>query len=155
MEWNHYDRNGRIRMVDISAKDVVFRKATAEGCVELSPETGEKIKDLRLPKGDPFEIARIAGIQAAKRTSEWVPLCHQLNLDWVDVDIKLEENVFLIRSTVCCRWATGVEMEALTAVTAAALTLYDMCKAVDKKIVIGRIRLVSKEKGKYSPGQSP
>ena len=104
------------------------------------------ILETGLPKGSPFEVARLAGIQAAKQTSRLIPLCHDLNLDFVDVQIELTENELAIRSQVSCRWATGVEMEALTAVSVAALTLYDMCKAADKEMTITRIRLVEKTK---------
>jgi len=105
------------------------------------------IRKAGLPKGNPFEVARLAGIQAAKQTSQLIPLCHNLNLDLVDVQIELQEEGFLIRSEVSCRGATGVEMEALAAVSIAALTLYDMCKAVDKEMTLGEIRLVEKTKG--------
>ena len=146
MKLTHYGEDGRIRMVDIASKKVVVRKAVAEGRLSISPKTAELIKDSELPKGNPLEIARIAGIQAAKRTADLIPLCHTINLDWIDLEIRLEDSAFLIRSTVSCCWSTGVEMEALTAVSVAALTLYDMCKAVDKEMSIGEIRLVSKEK---------
>ena len=143
----HLDSQGNARMVDISEKQVVQRTARAEGTVQLSPGTGQLILEAGLPKGNPFEVARLAGIQAAKQTSRLIPLCHDLNLDFVDVQIELGENVLAIRSQVSCRWATGVEMEALTAVSVAALTLYDMCKAVDKEMTITQIRLVEKTKG--------
>ena len=148
MKLTHLDEKGRARMVDIGEKEVVQRTAVAEGRVFLSPQTAALIRDSGLPKGNPFEVARLAGIQAAKRTSSLIPLCHNLNLDFVDVQIELQEESFLIRSEARCRWATGVEMEALTAVSVAGLVLYDMCKAVDKKMVIGEIRLVMKRKGK-------
>lgn len=146
MKLTHADEQGRVRMVDISGKPVVRRTAWAEGRLFISPETRQIVVSSLLPKGDPFEVARLAGIQAAKQASQWIPLCHTLNLDHADVQIDLEEGSFRIRSQVTCRWATGVEMEALAAVTAAALTLYDMCKAVDRNMVIGEIRLVGKEK---------
>lgn len=133
-------------MVDVGSKDLMSRRAIAEGKLFLSPKTGEVIQEAGLPKGNPFEVARLAGIQAAKQTSQLIPLCHNLNLDLVDVQIELEEEGFLIRSEVNCRGATGVEMEALVAVSVAALTLYDMCKAVDKEMTIGEIRLVEKTK---------
>jgi molybdenum cofactor biosynthesis protein MoaC len=134
-------------MVNISEKQVVQRTARAEGSVRLSPGTGQLILRAGLPKGNPFEVARLAGIQAAKQTSRLIPLCHDLNLDFVDVQIELAEDVLAIRSEVSCRWATGVEMEALAAVSVAALALYDMCKAVDKEMTITQIRLVEKTKG--------
>ncbi|UCF39453.1 MAG: cyclic pyranopterin monophosphate synthase MoaC [Acidobacteriota bacterium] len=134
-------------MVDISTKPRIERRAAAQGKVFISQATAEAVLSAGLPKGNPFEVARLAGIQAAKDTARLIPLCHNLNLDFVDVTIELREGFFLVSSQVSCRWATGVEMEALTAVSVAALTLYDMCKAVDKSIEIGEIRLLSKEKG--------
>ncbi|MEE2839604.1 MAG: cyclic pyranopterin monophosphate synthase MoaC [Acidobacteriota bacterium] len=142
----HLDAQGSAKMVDIGEKQVVRRTARAEGIVRLSPGTSQLILETGLPKGNPFEVARLAGIQAAKQTSRLIPLCHDLNLDFVDVQIELAENELAIRSQVSCRWATGVEMEALTAVSVAALTLYDMCKAADKEMTITRIRLVEKTK---------
>ncbi|HSR69093.1 MAG TPA: cyclic pyranopterin monophosphate synthase MoaC [Acidobacteriota bacterium] len=144
--FSHIDEEGRARMVDISRKPRMARTAVAEGFLHIQPETAEQIRSRRLPKGDPFEVARIAGIQAAKRTSSLIPLCHDLHLDFADVEIELLERSWKIRSTVSCRRGTGVEMEALTAVTVAALTLYDMCKAVDKDMRIGEIRLIEKRK---------
>lgn len=146
MKLTHIDAKGRARMVDISAKELVQRTAIAEGKVFILPQTAEVVERSGLPKGNPFEVARVAGLQAAKQTSELIPLCHNLSLDFVDVQIELRKDCFYIRSEVKCRWATGVEMEALTAVAVAALTLYDMCKAVDKEIVIGEIRLLEKKK---------
>jgi cyclic pyranopterin phosphate synthase len=147
MSFSHIDKQGRARMVDISSKQRVRRTAAAEGKLFVSPQTAELIRSKGLPKGEPFEVARMAGIQAAKQTARLIPLCHDISLDFVDVEIELSGTCWLIRSTASCRWATGVEMEALTAVSVAALTLYDMCKAVDKQMTIGEIRLVSKEKG--------
>ena len=142
----HLDSQGNAKMVDIGEKRVVRRTARAEGCVRLSSGTGQLILESGLPKGNPFEAARLAGIQAAKLTSRLIPLCHDLNLDFVDVQIELNENELVISSQVSCCRATGVEMEALTAVSVAALTLYDMCKAVDKAMTIGEIRLAEKTK---------
>jgi len=149
MKLTHYDENGRIQMVDISSKKSVRRKAVAEGKLFVAPETEKLILDSGLPKGNPFEIARIAGIQAAKMTPQLIPLCHSLNLDWIDLEIRLENSSFHLKATAVCQGNTGVEMEALTAVSVAALTLYDMCKAVDKKMEIGEIKLVSKEKSQF------
>ena len=143
---SHVDKRGRAKMVDVGGKEVVRRRAIAECQLFFSPQTGEVIRDAGLPKGNPFEVARLAGIHAAKQTSQLIPLCHNLSLDFVDVQIELQEGGFLIRSQVTCRGATGVEMEALTAVSVAALTLYDMCKAVDREMTIGEIRLVEKTK---------
>lgn len=147
----HLDSQGNAKMVDIGEKQIVRRTATAEGHVRLSPGTGQLILESSLPKGNPFEVARLAGIQAAKQTSRLIPLCHDLNLDFVDVQIELDGSDLAIRSQVSCRWATGVEMEALMAVSMAALTLYDMCKAVDKEMTIGEIRLVEKTKEEADP----
>jgi len=144
----HVDRQGKATMVDISRKKPVTRRAVAEGKVFVSSDTQEAIRDLSLPKGNPFEVARLAGIQAAKQAASLIPLCHNINLDFADVQIVLEDYGFSIRAEVKCRWATGVEMEALTAVSVAALTLYDMCKAVDPQMVIGEISLVKKTKSR-------
>lgn len=142
----HVDAQGRARMVDVSRKPAVRRSAVAEGRLRVSPATVKKTLESGLPKGNPFEAARLAGIQAAKETSRLIPLCHTLNLDFVDVEIEVEEDAFRIRGTVVCRRATGVEMEALTAVSVTALTIYDMCKAVDQSMVIEGVRLVEKKK---------
>lgn len=147
MEFSHLDKSGRARMVDIGPKKPQARRAVAEGRITLALETVDRIKSMQVPKGHPFEVARIAGIQAAKRTADLIPLCHTIDLDFVDVSLDLQPDGILIRSEVACRWATGVEMEALTAVSVAALTLYDMCKAVDDSMRIEGIRLVSKTKG--------
>lgn len=146
MKLSHLDAKGRARMVDIGNKDHVSRKAVAEGKLYFGRETREAVQAHALPKGNPFEVARIAGIQAAKQTEILIPLCHKLCLDHVGVEIELAADHFLITSEVSCRWSTGVEMEALTAVTVAALTLYDMCKAVDKNLVVREIRLLEKTK---------
>jgi cyclic pyranopterin monophosphate synthase len=133
-------------MVDVSAKPDTFRKAVAEAHVKMRPKTLRAIR--RNPKGDPLEIARIAGISAAKRTAELIPLCHTLLLTHVDVDARVVADGVRITSQVHSTGATGVEMEALTAVAVAALTIYDMCKAVDRGIEIGAIRLLEKSGGK-------
>jgi len=137
-------------MVDISAKDRVERRAKAQGKLFFGEETRDALQEHGLPKGNPFEVARIAGIQAAKQTERLIPLCHKLCLDYVNVDIELAYDHFLIKSDVSCRWSTGVEMEALTGVTVAALTLYDMCKAVDDNLVLKEVRLLEKSKGSSS-----
>lgn len=146
MKLTHLDNQGRASMVDVSHKPMQLRTAAAEGRLAVSSETIDLVRDSALPKGAPLEAARLAGIQAAKSTSRLIPLCHDLNLDHIDVDIRLEKAAFAIRSKVTCRRATGVEMEALTAVAVAALTLYDMCKAVDSRMSIEAVRLVSKKK---------
>ena len=147
-ELSHYDDKGTIRMVDVSAKDTTTRRAVASGRVILSAETVATLRENSNPKGDPLEIARIAGIMAAKRTSELIPLCHQINLSKVNVTAELDETGVLITAEAVTNAQTGVEMEALTAVSVAALTIYDMCKAVQKDIQITDIRLESKTGGK-------
>jgi cyclic pyranopterin phosphate synthase len=146
MKLTHLNESGQATMVDVSGKTQGRREARAEGRVFISPGTADLVSSSGLPKGNPFEVARLAGAQAAKLTSQIIPLCHNLPLDWVNVDVELQDACFLITASVVCRSATGVEMEALTAVSAAALTVYDMCKAVDKKMVIGEIKLVYKRK---------
>lgn len=148
---SHYDPRGRVRMVDVSAKPATARQATAQGLVRMRPATLRAVRRLQTPKGNPFEVARIAGIAAAKRTAEWIPLCHPLPLAHVDVRARLRHNGVELTARVAATAPTGVEMEALVAVAAAALTLYDMCKALDKGIVIGPIRLVEKTGGKSGP----
>lgn len=145
----HADEAGAARMVDVSAKRVTVRRATATAEVRVSPATLALITDGRIPKGDVFATARIAGIQAAKRTSELVPLCHPLAIEAVTVDITAEPpDRVVLRAEAVIRGRTGVEMEAMTAVSIAALTIYDMCKAVDRGIVIGPVRLERKSGGR-------
>src|SRR5271163_2493981 len=129
---SHYDRKGQAKMVDVSAKSASRREAEASGFVFLKPEVLKALP--KNPKGDPLEVARLAGIMAAKRTAELIPLCHPLPLSHIDVTMRLCENGVAITSQVTTTAATGVEMEALTAVSIAALTVYDMCKALDKGI---------------------
>lgn len=145
-EFTHLDSQGRACMVDIGDKPLSKRHAAAEATVSVSAKTIRQYREAGLPKGNPLEVARIAGIQAAKRTSALIPLCHTIDLDHIDVQITVQESSFQIRTEASCRWATGVEMEALTAASVAALTIYDMCKAVDKKIKIENIHLVGKTK---------
>ena len=147
-ELSHYDETGSIRMVDVSGKEATTRSAVATGTVLLSPETIEKLKANENPKGNPFEIARIAGIMAAKKTSEFIPLCHQIALSKADVRIEFIDGGLAIKAEAVTTAQTGVEMEALTAVSVAALTIYDMCKAVQKDIRITNIRLESKTGGR-------
>lgn len=147
-ELSHYDESGKIRMVDISDKETTVRRAVASGMVLLSSESIELLKKNENPKGDPLEIARIAGIMAAKRTSELIPLCHQINLSKVNVDLKFTDVGIRLTAEAITTSQTGVEMEALTAVSVAALTIYDMCKAVQKDIEITDICLESKTGGK-------
>lgn len=143
---SHYDGAGRVRMVDVSGKSATRREAKASGLVEVSPTVLAALPNN--PKGDPLEVARIAGIMAAKRTSELIPMCHPLPLSLVDVEVRVCENGLAITSKVATIAETGVEMEALTAVTVAALTIYDMLKAADKGIAIREIVLESKSGGK-------
>src|SRR5580698_3760415 len=128
----HFRKRGEVAMVDVAAKDVTERTAVARGFVRMSPAVLRALRHEKLPKGNPLEIARIAGIAAAKRTSEWIPLCHPLPLTHIDVTARLCKNGVEITSRVAVTGQTGVEMEALVAVSAAALTIYDMCKALDK-----------------------
>jgi molybdenum cofactor biosynthesis protein MoaC len=147
-ELSHYDESGKIRMVDISDKESTVRRAVASGMVLLSSETIELLKKNENPKGDSLEIARIAGIMAAKRTSDLIPLCHQINLSKVNVDLEITDVSIRLTAEAITTSQTGVEMEALTAVSVAALTIYDMCKAIQKDIEITDIRLESKTGGK-------
>ena len=143
---SHVDQRGQARMVDVSAKPVQLREAVARGSIILKRETLALIASDRIAKGEVLHTARIAGIQAAKRTGDLIPLCHPLNLTHVDVDLHPKAGRIEIVATARIAAQTGVEMEALTAVAVAALTIYDMCKAVDKQMVIGEIKLVSKKK---------
>lgn len=145
---SHVDDEGRIQMVDTSAKAVTSRRAVASARVLMSPETIAAIREQRTPKGDPLETARLAGIMAAKRTAELIPLCHPLALTHVDVRAKIQKTGVLIEAEASTQAQTGVEMEALTAATVAALTVYDMCKAVDKAMTITDVRLEEKTGGK-------
>ena len=145
---SHLDERGRIKMVDVSAKETTARRAVASARVLLNRETIEILRGGENPKGDPLEIARIAGIMAAKRTSELIPLCHQINLSKVDVRAEITGEGVYLEAEAKTASQTGVEMEALTAVSVAALTIYDMCKAVQKDIVITEIQLESKSGGK-------
>ena len=144
----HLDASGRARMVDVSAKIQTLRVARAEAMVEMSPSTVKLLRGDKLPKGNALEVARIAGIQAGKQTSSLIPLCHPLPLTHLDVSIEIIRSGARIESTATTKAETGVEMEALMAASLAALTLYDMCKAVEKGITIGPIRLLEKSGGK-------
>ena len=143
---SHYDRAGRARMVDVSRKSATRREAEASGFVAVKPDVLAALP--KNPKGDPLEIARIAGIMAAKRTAELIPMCHPLPLALVDVDLRLCENGVAVTAKVSTTAETGVEMEALVAVSVAALTVYDMCKGADKSIEIREIVLERKSGGK-------
>jgi cyclic pyranopterin monophosphate synthase len=145
-EFSHLDSEGSARMVDVGEKAVVRRTATAAGRVRMSPETVDMLREKALPKGDALNTARIAGVMAAKRTPDLIPLCHGLNLTAVEVEFEVGEGEIGIVATARASDRTGVEMEALAAVSVAALTVYDMCKAVDKGMEIGGIRLLEKTK---------
>ncbi len=144
----HLDENGRARMVDVTPKEPSHRRAVARGRVVMDPATAVAVGDGALPKGDVLAVARVAGIQAAKRTSELVPLCHPLMIGGVTVDFVVTSDAVEIEAAVETVDRTGVEMEALTACTVAALTIYDMCKAIDRSMVIGEIALWEKTGGK-------
>jgi len=143
---SHVDATGRIRMVDVGHKAVTAREAVARGHIRLSAEARRQVRVGGLKKGDPLETARLAGIMAAKQTSALIPLCHPLPISHADVQLTAVKDGYIIEATVRTTAQTGVEMEALTAVSVAALTVYDMIKAVDKAMVIGDIRLVKKTK---------
>lgn len=143
---SHTDEKGKANMVDVSIKNMQDRIARATGRIFLQPETLILIKDNQLKKGDVLTVAEIAGIQAAKQTASLIPLCHPLQLTKVEVKTELTNEGVTIQSMVRCIGLTGVEMEALTATSVALLTIYDMCKAVDKKMVIGEITLIEKTK---------
>ncbi len=146
MQLSHYDAAGKARMVDVSAKQATKRIATASAFIELSAAVLAALP--ANPKGNPLEVARFAGIQAAKRTSELIPMCHPLPLTHVDVEAEIISGGVRIRATAATTGPTGVEMEALTAASIAALTVYDMSKALDKSIVIRNIQLEQKSGGK-------
>jgi cyclic pyranopterin phosphate synthase len=149
-ELSHIDSQGRLRMVDVSEKEPTWREARAEAIVSLSAETLRRIGSGDMPKGNVYEAARLAGIMAAKKTSELIPLCHQIQLTAIEVDFFPDESKseIGITSSVKTTDRTGVEMEALVAVTSAALTIYDMCKAIDRGIIIRETRLIFKTGGK-------
>jgi len=151
----HLDEAGRARMVDVSAKDVTVRTARASGRVLLSAAAVAALRDGRVPKGDALAVARIAGIQGAKRTPDLIPLCHPLGLHGVTVDLTVEDSGVYITAETRTADRTGVEMEALTSVSVAALTLIDMIKSVDKGAVISDIRLESKDGGKSGSWRRP
>jgi len=145
-KFSHVDRKGKAKMVDVGDKPDQKRIAISRGSIRLAKETIRLVKNNQLKKGDVLAVARIAGIQAAKKTSGLIPLCHPLALTNISVECEIKANSIEIEGMVECIGKTGVEMEALTAVSVAALTIYDMCKAVDKKMVIGEIYLCHKSK---------
>jgi cyclic pyranopterin monophosphate synthase len=145
---SHVDQLGRVSMVDTGTKEITMRRAVASARVLMSSVTVQALRDHQTPKGDPLEAARIAGIMAAKRTAELIPLCHPLPLTHIDVQANIENYGVSLSAEVTTNAQTGVEMEALTAVTVAALTVYDMCKALEKGMTITDVRLESKTGGK-------
>jgi cyclic pyranopterin phosphate synthase len=148
-EFTHFDESGASRMVDVTGKEVTLRTARASGRIQLEPATLAMVKEHRMAKGDVLEVARLAGIMAAKRTGELIPLCHPLGLDSVELELTpVEPDMIQIEANVKVHGRTGVEMEALTAVSVAALTVYDMCKSVDRGMVITRIQLEEKMGGR-------
>lgn len=152
----HFDESGASRMVDVGEKAETVRYAKAENWVKMRPETLRLILDKKLAKGDVLEVARLAGIMAAKKTSDLIPLCHPLALSSVEVDLDSKgESLLHIQATVKLTGKTGVEMEALTAVSVAGLTIYDMCKAVDRGMELGPARLLEKSGGKTGDFQQP
>ena len=148
MELTHINPQGRAKMVDVTEKTETHRTALAEGTVRMSPETIELVRTGGTPKGDVLAVAQVAGIMSAKRTHELIPMCHPLRLTGIDIRFTYKEDAIHIQAEVKCKGETGVEMEALTAVSTAALTIYDMCKAVQKDMEITGIRLCRKTGGK-------
>lgn len=148
--FSHLDKQGKAKMVDITEKPVTKRKAIARGSIYMKPETLKLIEDKKIPKGDVFCVAKIAGVMAAKNTGNIIPMCHPLNITSVDIEFNIDtqKSKIDIESQVKIVGQTGVEMEALTAVSAAALTIYDMCKAVDKEMIISDIMLIEKRGGR-------
>lgn len=148
--FTHLDHDGRPRMVDVGEKPVTDRRAAAEGWIRTSPETAARIETSKVAKGNVLVVAELAGVMAGKRTSEWIPLCHPLALDSLRVELRVDHEIPGVRARATARVQarTGVEMEALTAVSAALLTVYDMCKSADRGMVIEGIRLIGKEGGR-------
>ena len=147
-EWTHFDDSGAARMVDVSDKPVSQRQATARGRIDMQPATLEKIKAGQIGKGDVFGVARLAAIMAAKKVGDLIPLCHPLGLDSADIAFETDDTGVIITATCRIHGRTGVEMEAMTAVSIAALTIYDMCKAIDRAMCIGTLRLTHKSGGR-------
>ncbi|MCI0421794.1 MAG: cyclic pyranopterin monophosphate synthase MoaC [Acidobacteria bacterium] len=147
-QFSHLDDGGKIRMVDVTEKSVTVRTARARGLVKALPETLALIQSEKIAKGNPLEVARVAGIMAAKSAAQLIPLCHPLGLTHVDMHCRITGQGIELEATAIAEGKTGVEMEALTAVSVAALTIYDMCKAVDREMVITDVRLVEKTGGR-------
>ncbi|MCG3205748.1 MAG: Cyclic pyranopterin monophosphate synthase [Elusimicrobia bacterium] len=146
--FSHLDSKGQLSMVDVSEKDVTRREAVAGGEIRMNPDVIEQIKAWKIAKGNVLETARLAGIMAAKKVDQLIPLCHSVPLEGIGVDFDVKQDRILIRATVRCSGKTGVEMEALTAATVAGLTIYDMCKAVDKGMTVGPFVLKRKSGGR-------
>jgi cyclic pyranopterin phosphate synthase len=149
-DFTHLDEKGRAKMVDVTAKESTVREAVAQGKVLMDPNTVTAIEQGEMPKGDVFSVARIAGIMAAKKTSDIVPMCHPLELTGINIDFSssIEKGEITIKASVKTVGKTGVEMEAMTAVSAAALAIYDMCKSADRGIILSDIKLLTKSGGK-------
>lgn len=148
MELTHFNKEGHAKMVDVTDKEVTCREAVAEGVIYMNEQTIQAIADGNIKKGDVLSVAQVAGIMAAKKTSDIIPMCHPLMLTGVDISFDVKKTEIAIKAIVKCKGETGVEMEALTAVSTAALTIYDMCKAVQKDMTIGDIKLLEKTGGK-------
>lgn len=148
MEFTHFNEQGNAKMVDVTDKDVTLRVATAHAFIKLNYDILSKIKNKTIKKGDVLAVAQVAGIMAAKKTSDTIPMCHNINLTSVDINFEYKDDGISIFSTVKCTGQTGVEMEALNSVTVTALTIYDMCKAISKNMIISDIHLISKSGGK-------
>ena len=146
MQLSHIDKQGDARMVDVGSKKIQRRSARASGLIRLAEITIESIKDDQIKKGNVLAVARVAGIQAAKATSSLIPLCHILPLDAVHIDFEFRDDGLLATCDVSCQSRTGVEMEAMTGVSVALLTVYDMCKAIDKEMILDQIKLIYKQK---------
>ena len=148
MEFSHIDEKGNAKMVDVSEKEITRRIAVADGFMRIKPDVLKQITDGNMPKGDVLSTAKIAGIQDAKKTGELIPMCHPLGLDHADIEFEIAADGIKITATAIVHAKTGVEMEALTAVSVAALTIYDMCKSADKSMAIDKIRLLKKSGGR-------
>ncbi len=146
MNLTHLNKKGKAEMVDISSKKVVHREASASGKIFLAADTLNLIRENLISKGDVLSVARVAGISGAKSTSMLIPLCHNITINKIDIEFEIESDGILIKSKAVCDGRTGIEMEALTAVSVSALTIYDMCKAVDKNMIISEIKLEEKTK---------
>lgn len=155
MALTHIDDSGAARMVDVSGKRATLRTATAEGRIRMSPAAAAAIRDSQVAKGDVLATARIAGIMAAKRTAELIPLCHPLPLSGVELDLAVDGDAVVATATVRTSYVTGVEMESMTAVSVALLTVYDMAKAIDKAMAIEGVRLLTKTGGKSGDWVAP